>query len=289
MKSFSGRTAAITGAGSGIGRALAQRLAAEGCHLSLSDINADGLAETMASLAASVTTTSALVDVADPAAVEAWAAETVRGHGRVDLVINNAGVAQAGSVAGSDLKDYAWVLDINLWGVIHGTKAFLPYLTAAGTGHIVNISSVFGLQAQPGVSAYNTSKYAVRGFTESLRQELDVLRCGVSATCVHPGGIDTAIVRNARISDSGSDVFGDSFMDMTTAFGKLLRTSPDDAARAILKGVERDSRRVLIGWDAHLLDLEQRLLPASYQRINAVAISIARAAAERGLIPGQQR
>lgn len=274
MRTFTDRTAAITGAGSGIGRALALLLAQQGCHLALSDIDSTGLDETAALLASSsVRVTTTVVDVADRARVHQWAADTVAHHGRVHLVFNNAGVAQSGSVAANDYSDYEWVLSINLWGVIHGTKAFLPHLLEAGEGHIINTSSVFGLQSQPGVSAYNTSKFAVRGFTEALRQELDLLDTAVSATSVHPGGIRTNIVRTARIGEGLEELFGQGRGQIMDWFDSLLLTSPDHAARTILDGVRRDTRRILIGADARLLDIEQRFLPASYQRLNTALIN----------------
>ncbi|MFP5309948.1 MAG: SDR family NAD(P)-dependent oxidoreductase [Actinomycetes bacterium] len=273
MRSFTGRVAAITGAGSGIGRALAVRLAAEGAHLSLSDVDEVGLAGTAELVAgAGVTVTTRVVDVADRVAVEAWAEETVAAHGRVNLVVNNAGVAQGGSVEGTSHEDLAWVMDVNFWGVVHGTKAFLPHLRAAGEGHVVNVSSVFGLQSQPGVSAYNASKFAVRGYTESLRQELDLLACGVSATCVHPGGIATNINRSARTDDSLRTLLGLSGEDAVGGFDRLLRIPPDTAARVILDGVRRDRRRVLIGADARVLDWEARLLPTGYQVLNRLLV-----------------
>jgi NAD(P)-dependent dehydrogenase (short-subunit alcohol dehydrogenase family) len=274
MKSFTNRTAAITGAGSGIGRALAVRLAADGCHLALSDINPDTLADTAALFDGTpVRVTTTVVDVSNRHQVQRWAADTVAQHGSVNLVFNNAGVAQSGSIAANTYTDYEWVLGINLWGVIHGTKAFLPYLQQSGDGHIVNTSSVFGLQAQPGVSAYNTSKFAVRGFTESLRQELDLLNIGVSATCVHPGGIRTDIVTAARVGDGLEELFGHGRGQVVDLFNSLLLTSPDRAARTILSGVRRDARRVLIGADARLIDLEQRLLPSGYQRLNTLLMT----------------
>ncbi|MEO9223170.1 MAG: SDR family NAD(P)-dependent oxidoreductase [Mycobacteriaceae bacterium] len=274
MKNFTRRTAAITGAGSGIGRALALRLADEGCHLALSDINPDGLHHTAALLDdKGVNTTTTVLDVADPDQIGTWAAATASRFGAVHLLFNNAGVAQSGSVQANTYTDYEWVLGINLWGVIYGTKAFLPYLIKAGEGHIVNTSSVFGLQAQPGVSAYNTSKFAVRGFTEALRQELDLLDNGVSATCVHPGGIRTEIVHSARIGDGLEELFGHGRSQVMDLFDRLLLTSADRAAEVILSGVRRNARRVLIGADARLIDLEQRLLPAGYQHLNTALLT----------------
>lgn len=274
MKSFTGRTAAITGAGSGIGRALAIRLATAGTNLALSDIDKIGLAETAALVAGTgVKVTTTVVDVANRDEVGAWAAKASAHFGQVHLVFNNAGVAQSGSVTANSYADYEWVLNINLWGVIHGTKAFLPYLINAGEGHIVNTSSVFGLQAQPAVSAYNTSKFAVRGFTESLRQELDLLDNRVSATCVHPGGIRTDIMHASRVGGGMEELFGQSRGQVINLFDSLLLTSADHAAKVILNGVRRDARRVLIGADARLIDVEQRLLPARYQRVNTSLIT----------------
>jgi short-subunit dehydrogenase len=173
MQSFRNKVAAITGAGSGIGRALAVQLAERGCDLALSDVHADGLRQTAALVEPmGVRVTTAQVDVAVRDQVRAWAARAANEHGKVNLIINNAGVAHAGTVEATDYADYEWIMGINFWGVVHGTKEFLPYLIESGEGHVINVSSVFGLFAQPMVSAYNASKFAVRGFTEALRQEL---------------------------------------------------------------------------------------------------------------------
>jgi short-subunit dehydrogenase len=271
VKSFSGRVAAITGAGSGIGRALAENLATQGAHLALSDIDEVGLAETVTRCERrSVKVTSQTVDVADRAAVIAWADQVVTEHGTVNLIVNNAGVALGSTVEAMSYEDFEWLMNINFWGVVHGTKAFLPHLKAAGEGHVVNLSSVFGLLSIPSQSAYNAAKFGVRGFTDSLRIELDIEDCGVSATTVHPGGIKTNIVRSARMDSSVASEGGDPETGRADS-EKMLRTSPEKAARQILVAVQRDRRRALIGPDAKVVDLISRLPAGLYQRILAVS------------------
>ncbi len=250
MKSFENKVAAITGAGSGMGRTLALRLAAQKCHLALSDVNEAGLAETVR------------------LAAQAWADEVVRDHGKVNLIFNNAGVALGATVEGMSYEDLEWIVGINFWGVVHGTKAFLPHLKASGEGHIINTSSVFGLMGVPSQSAYNATKFAVRGFTEALRQELDLGKSPVSATCVHPGGIKTNIARAARMSQSIRDIGLDD-QHGTEKFEKLFITTADSAAATILKAVRCNRRRVLVGPDAHVIDWMVRLFPSFYQRIVA--------------------
>ena len=269
MQDFHGRVAAITGAGSGIGRSLAVQLAKRGCHLAICDIDETGLAET-ADLAGStgIKITTQRLDVADRAAVHEWADRVVADHGKANLVVNNAGVALGATVEGMSYDDLEWLLAINLDGVISGTKAFLPHLKAAGEGHIVNLSSVFGLIGIPSQSAYNAAKFAVRGFTEALRVELDIEACGVSATTVHPGGIKTNIARNARIDDSVADL-GQDPADAKQGFERLFITSPKRAAQVIIKAVEKDKRRVMVGPDAHLINLVSKLPPSVYQRVLA--------------------
>jgi NAD(P)-dependent dehydrogenase (short-subunit alcohol dehydrogenase family) len=267
MKSFAEKVAAITGAGSGIGRALALELAAAGCELALSDVNEAGLAETVAlATPTGVKITSSRVDVARRDEVEAWARRTVEEHGRVNLIFNNAGVALGATVEGMSYADFEWLMNINFWGVVYGTKAFLPHLKASGEGHIINISSLFGLLAVPSQSAYNAAKFAVRGFTEALRQELDMEHANVSATSVHPGGIKTNIARNARTDPSIRSIGLDD-VHSTEKFEKLFITTPRRAARIILAAVRRRQRRVLVGPDAKILDLLVRLFPTGYQRL----------------------
>lgn len=269
MKDFHGKVAAITGAGSGIGRALAIALAGRGCHLALSDVNAEGLAETarLAKANPVVRITTAVVNVADRTSVYAWAESVGAEHGQVNLVFNNAGVALGSTVAGVSYEDFEWLMNINFWGVVYGTKAFLPLLEASGEGHVVNVSSIFGIAGVPSQSAYNAAKFAVRGFTEALRQELEVAGSRVSATCVHPGGIKTNIAKSARIKDEMSASFLANGAGGPAVIERLFINTPEYAAEAILRGVRRNARRVLIGWDAQALDILVRLLPSAYQAL----------------------
>jgi len=268
MKDFAGRVATITGAGSGIGRALAENLAGRHAHLALSDIDETGLAETAARCEGrGVKVTTARVDVADRAAVFAWADQVVAEHGAVHLVVNNAGVALGATIEAVSYDDLEWLMGINFWGVVHGTKAFLPHLAAAGEGHIVNLSSVFGLISVPSQSAYNAAKFAVRGFTDALRMELAIADSPVSCTTVLPGGVKTNIARNARIDASVADLAGDADTAAGDEFEKLAHTTAADAAAQILRAVERNRRRVLVGADAKLIDMVSRLPAGLYQRI----------------------
>jgi short-subunit dehydrogenase len=278
MKSFKNKVAAITGAASGIGRALAVELAKRHCNLALSDVDEQGLAETAKQASAlGVKVTTAKVNVADRDAMQGWADQVLSDHGRVNMIFNNAGVALGGTVEDTDYSDYEWIVGINMWGVVYGTKAFLPYIKQAGEeGHVINISSVFGLFAQPTQSGYNMSKFAVRGFTESLRQELDIENSNVSATCVHPGGIKTNIARNARMSNSMEKLTGSASAEkMRDQFESLFMTTPEKAADVILSGVKANKRRVLIGPDARAFDLMQRTLPVIYQKVVTTSFKMA--------------
>ncbi|WP_291369645.1 MULTISPECIES: SDR family oxidoreductase [unclassified Acinetobacter] len=274
MKNFKNKVAAITGAGSGIGQQLAVLLAKQGCHLSLSDVNEQGLANTVELVKDShVRVTTKKVNVAKLEEVRDWAAETVKDHGSVNMIFNNAGVALGSTVEGASYEELEWIVNINFWGVVYGTKEFLPLIKKSGEGHIINISSLFGLTAQPTQSAYNATKFAVRGFTESLRQELDMENGGVSALCVHPGGIRTNIANAAKMNDS-IRTLGMHPEKSAKSFNKLLRCPPEEAARQIIEAVQKDKRRLLIGNDAKTLDLIQRILPTGYQRITAFATKL---------------
>lgn len=262
MKDFVDKVAVITGAGSGIGRSLAVQLARQGACLALSDVDAAGLAETAGLCEKEgARVRHDVLDVADRDAVQAHAAEVVREFGRVNLVFNNAGVALTAHVNEVSWDDLDWITGVNYWGVMHGTKAFLPHLIDSGDGHLVNVSSVFGLIAVPSQSAYNATKFAVRGLTEALRQEMQVQRHPVGVSCVHPGGIKTNIAKSARASP---DVDPDT---LAKAFERIARTSPDSAAARILRGVRRNEAKVLIGAEAYAIDLMPRVLGSVYQRI----------------------
>ncbi len=265
-RSIEGRVVAITGAASGIGRALALQCAQRGCRLALSDVDEEGLTETEEAatpLGGRVHTT--VVDVADRAEVEAWAESVVAHYGEAHIIINNAGVALGATLDTVSYEDFEWLMNINFWGVVYGTRAFLPHLKAAGYGHVVNVSSVFGIISVPTQGVYNAAKFAVRGYTEALREELDMEDSCVSATCVHPGGIRTNIARNSRTT--GIDRFGDTPEQVADRFDRVARTTPEAAAISIVRGIERNKRRVLIGKDAYAIDLAQRSFPTAYQGV----------------------
>lgn len=274
MKNFKDKVAAITGAASGMGRTLAIQLAKEGCSLSLSDVDVKGLGETVelakeagAAKGHNIKVTSQKLDVSVKDDMYAWADKTAKDHGKVNLIFNNAGVAYASPVYAVDYEKFEWIMGINFWGVVYGTRAFLPHLQAAGEGHIINTSSLFGICAQPTQSCYNATKFAVRGFTESLRQELDIMNCGVSATSVHPGGIKTAIARKSVGEPELEEFMGTSHEDGKDFFEKFFITSAEKAADIILNAVRKDKRRVLVGPDAIALDAMTRALPEKYQTI----------------------
>jgi NAD(P)-dependent dehydrogenase (short-subunit alcohol dehydrogenase family) len=257
---FAGKTAVVTGAASGIGRALAQKLADRGCHLALADINAEGLEETAAGLRSNDRrVTTHIVDVSDPAAIEAFAAEVRQTHGEAHLLFNNAGVALGGMFDQVASEQFDRVLDINLQGVIRTTRAFLPLMRESGEGHITNISSIFGVIAPAGQTAYAAAKFGVRGFTMALRHELEGTPIGVST--VHPGGVATNI---AKTAERGVGVSDEEYAIGQKAADQSLIMPPPKAAEIILCGIERRKPRIFVGRDAHTLMWMERILPTRY-------------------------
>ncbi|MBB6627111.1 SDR family NAD(P)-dependent oxidoreductase [Nocardioides sp. KIGAM211] len=266
MKTLDDKVVVITGAGSGIGRALALNLAAKGSLLALSDVDDAGLAETVDLVkgAGAREVRSDHLDVADRAAFAAYADVVVGQFGRANVIINNAGVALAGDLTELEYDDMDWIVGINFWGVVHGTKAFLPHLIASGDGHVVNLSSLFGLISMPGQSMYNATKYAVRGMTEALREEMLIAKHQVGVTAVHPGGIKTAVARNARMAKNEDKEASAKFFDE-----KLAKMEPERAAEIIVKGILGNKARVLVGLDAHALHHFAKLTGSRYQDVIA--------------------
>ncbi|WP_018180593.1 SDR family NAD(P)-dependent oxidoreductase [Jongsikchunia kroppenstedtii] len=266
---FRGKVAVVTGAGSGMGRELAIQLAKGGAKVAISDVVPAALDETRALVEASgAQVHSQLLNVAEREAVLDYAKTVAEHFGVINLIFNNAGINHHGPVTDTTFKDYDRVMDIDFWGVVNGTKAFLPYLIESGDGHVVNTSSLFGIMAQPDQSAYNAAKFAVRGFTEALRQEMLIAKHPVKVTCVHPGGVKTNIVNWGTVSE-GSD--GDKLKDL---FNKqLARMSAEDAATVILNGTRRHKARVLVGADAKAIDLLVRATGSGYQRVVTLASS----------------
>ncbi len=260
MTMLSEGVAVITGAGSGMGRCLAQQLAVKGSSLALADVSEKGLNETAARLSgATGKVTRHIVNVAEEAQVKAFAEAVEKEHGRATILFNNAGVALLGHLEEISLQDFRWLMDINFWGVVYGVTYFLPLLKKEKRAHIVNTSSLLGFFGAAGQGAYCASKFAVRGYTESLHHEL--LGTNVGVTCVHPGFVRTAIAEHAKVGQrAGSALRQESL----TRFEKVARTDADRAAAKILRGVELGKARVLIGVDAYFVDFWQRLKPASY-------------------------
>lgn len=261
MKSLDQKVVVITGAASGIGRALALNVAARGARLAICDVDEDGLAQTTDLVKNEGAEIKAdRLDVSDKAAVASYAADVAAHYGRVEVVINNAGVAHAGPVTEMEYSDFEWLMGINFWGVVYGTKEFMPHLIASGDGHLVNISSLFGLVSMPGQSTYNSAKYAVRGFTESVRMDMLKQALPVGVTCVHPGGIKTAIARNARVTRGEDQRATANFFD-----NKLAKTTAEKAAEVIIDGMLAGRARVLVGSDAHAIHALGKLLGSRYQ------------------------
>lgn len=267
MHSFNGKVVVITGAGSGIGRALAQQMARKGARLALSDINVDALTATMQSLPSGTDAHAYPVDVADRRAVFAHAEDVRREFGTAHCVINNAGVTLVATIEHMSIEELEWQLGINLWGTIYGTKAFLPILLAQREGCIVNLSSVFGFVGFPAQGAYNISKFGVRGLTECLWSELE--GTGVRAVCVHPGGIRTNIERDGRRSAAA----GTQESGFPSLAAKLLVTSPEACAVDIVAGLERGRKRIVTGHRSSTLYWLSRLLPDAYPAVLKVMAS----------------
>ncbi|RDI54320.1 SDR family NAD(P)-dependent oxidoreductase [Nocardia mexicana] len=260
MQTFQDKTAVITGAGAGIGRALALELARRGARLALSGRNLDNVAETAALCEKEGARARAYrLDVTDRAAVYRHAEEVVADFDRVNLVVNNAGVSLTANVEELSWEDFEWIVGINFWGVMHGTKAFLPHVIASGDGHIANVSSMFGLAACPSQSAYSATKFAMRGFTDALRQEMKIAGHRVGVSSVHPGMIKTGIAWKARAG-------GDRDRDALAAnFDRLAKTTPERAAEAILAGIRKNKAKILVGADARAMDWLPRIFGSGYQ------------------------
>ncbi len=257
------RVAVLTGAGGGIGRALALALAGRGCHLALADIDGPAVERVAAEARRlGVRATHHLLDVADRAAVQALPGLVDDAHGRVDLLINNAGVALGGSFEQIEPADFDWLMEINFHGVVHMTRAFLPQLRLRDEARIVNVSSIYGIISPPGQSAYSASKFAVRGFSNALRHELEGSPVGVSV--VHPGGVATAIARNARVP---KDAPQDEIARGRELAQRLMRMAPQQAAEIIVRGIERRRARIVVGGDAKFVALLERLSPVHYWKL----------------------
>ena len=262
---FAGKKAAVSGAGGGIGRALAIQLNAAGCDLWLCDINPSALAETCALLdSARASVKTQVVDCGDRDQIFAWADTVAADTDTLEALFNNAGVGYGARFENSTEANYQWLMDINFWGVVHASRAFLPMLMRADRAHLINISSIFGMVGIPTQSAYNAAKFAVRGFTESLQAEYR--RSSLAVSCVHPGGIRTNIARAARTDGNANHADADA---RDALFQSLARTSPEQAAEIILRGTARAKLRIMVGWDAWLILQLTKILPTGYHWITA--------------------
>ncbi|HXQ04382.1 MAG TPA: SDR family NAD(P)-dependent oxidoreductase [Bradyrhizobium sp.] len=269
MTTIRGSAAAVTGAAGGIGRALALELAARGCDLALADRDEAGLQAAAAEIgrAGSQKVTAHRVDVGEPQQIADFAEAATLAHPGLNIVVNNAGVGLLGQFNEIDQAQMDWLMDINFWGVVHSTRAFLPHLARRREAHIVNLSSIFGIIAPPGQTAYAAAKFAVRGFSESLRHELQMAASPVRLSVVHPGGVATNIVRNSR---AGSGVTDNARRAQTIErFDAVARTTPAAAALRIIAGIEKNKPRILIGNDARFMDLLQRFRPGTYWAVLA--------------------
>src|ERR1700719_2594874 len=269
MPATPGAVPAVTGAASGIGRALALELAARGCDLALADRDEAGLQAVAAEIAKADArkVTVHRVDVGEPAEIEAFAQAAVAGHPGLNILVNNAGVTLLGQFDEIDQAQMDWLMNINFWGVVHSTRAFLPHLARQREAHIVNLSSLFGIIAPPGQTAYAASKFAVRGFSERLRHDLQMAASPVRLSVVHPGGVATNIARNARTGSLMTD--NARRAEAIDRFDKVATKSPGAAAARIIQGIERNEPRILIGSDARFMDLLQRFRPTAYWAVMA--------------------
>jgi short-subunit dehydrogenase len=281
MTAIEGAATAVTGAASGIGRALAIELAARGSDLALADRDEAGLR----SVAAEINRTTSRkvsvhrVDVGERDQVADFAKAAIAAHPGLNIVVNNAGVALLGQFQEIDQAQMEWMMNINFWGVVHSTRAFLPHLARRPQAHIVNVSSIYGIVAPPGQTAYSSAKFAVRGFSESLRHELEATDSPVRLSVVHPGGVSTNIVRNMR---TGAGVADNERRSVAIElFDQAARTTPRQAALRIISGIEKNKPRILIGSDARMIDLLQRFRPATYWRVLARRIDKIRSATSK--------
>jgi len=267
MTAIRGAAIAVTGAASGIGRALAIELAARGADLALADRDEAGLASVAAEIGGKAKVSTHRVDVSEPSQIASFAQGAIAAHPSLNIVVNNAGVALLGQFNEIDQSQMDWLFNINFWGVVHSTRAFLPHLASRAEAHLVNVSSIFGIVAPPGQTAYAAAKFAVRGFSESLRHELQMANSPVRVSVVHPGGILTNIVRNSR---AGSGVTDNARrVQSIERFDQIAKTTPKDAALRIIEGIEKNKQRILIGGDARMMDILQRLRPATYWTVLA--------------------
>ena len=272
MTAISGSAAAVTGAASGIGRALALELAARGCDVAIADRDEAGLQTLAAEIGRHPGRKVSVhrVDVGEPGQIRDFAEAAIAAHPALNILVNNAGVALLGSFDEVEQAQMEWLININFWGVVHGTRAFLPHLSRQRAAHIVNLSSIFGIIAPPGQTAYCAAKFAVRGFSESLRHELALASSPVKLSVVHPGGVSTNIVRNSR---SGTGVTDNARRAQTIErFDAMTKTTPAAAALRIVEGIEKNQPRILIGNDARFMDLLQRFRPATYWAVLAKRI-----------------
>jgi short-subunit dehydrogenase len=270
MTAIGGTAAAVTGAAGGIGRALALELAARGADLALADRDEAGLASVAAEIGNKQKVTTHRVDVGEPADIKAFAQAAIAAHPSLNILVNNAGVALMGQFCEIDQSQMEWLMNINFWGTVHATRAFLPHLATRGEAHIVNLSSIFGIIGPPGQTAYSASKFAVRGFSESLRHELQMAKSPVRLSVVHPGGVATNIARNSRVGSLMTD--NGRRAEAIERFEKVATKSPGAAAMRIIHGIERNEPRILIGSDARFMDLLQRFRPVAYWAVMAKRI-----------------